>query len=69
MNNNNEQTDENTNGNNQAIVSLVIPITTTENKLKLILGALGFDAPLPPLDEVDQINLQITIELEASDEN
>ena len=62
MNNNKEKTDENTAQNNQAVVSLNIPLTTTENKLKLILASLDFDAPLPSLDEVDLVTLQITIE-------
>lgn len=52
--------------NDQAIVSLNIPITTTEEKLKQVLDSFGFDAPLPLLSEVDQINLQITIESEVN---
>lgn len=66
MKDNNKPTDdESTNGNNQAIVSLNIPITTTKDKFQDVLNILDFDAPLPPLEQVDQINLQITIEREV----
>lgn len=66
--NNNEETNGKSTDNGITIISLNIPITTTEEKLLKVVEILGLsDAPLP-INEVDQINLQITLEQEASDE-
>lgn len=61
MNNNNKTNSES----NNERVTLNIPVKTTRRKLKLILASLDFDAPLPALEDVSKVNLQVEFDEEA----
>lgn len=43
-------------------LSINLPMTATAKKVDSILQQFGVDAPMPPLEQINQINLQITIE-------
>ncbi len=43
-------------------LSINLPIKITKTKIQEILSFLGIDAPMPPLEQINQINLQITID-------
>lgn len=63
--NNNEETNGNTNDAAnlfEPTITINIPIKTTQAKLEEVLEVLGFDAQLPPMEQINQINLQISIE-------
>lgn len=45
------------------VVVINLPVKTSKEKFDEVLNVLGIvETPLPPLEEINQINLEITIE-------
>lgn len=65
MTNNNQENNGKSNGFKnlfKPVVSINIPVETSTEKLNEVLNVLGItETPLPPLEQIDQINLQITL--------
>ena len=64
MKNNNEQTNGKSNGAEklfQPTIIINIPVKASKAKIQEVLSLLEIDAPLPPLTQIDQINLQLEV--------
>ena len=64
MKNNNEETNGKANGSENLFspkISINIPVSASKDKILEVLSLLDVDVPLPQIDSVHQINLQMEV--------